>query len=160
MKMGATAKGFEEVNFRLGCKADDVNFAIAKSMADCILTLAIYIQEQKLSGQILKEKTGNLKESITPEEPVITSDGVAGRVYQDANIAIYGRILNDGGIIDHPGSDKFQAFMTATGMVFTHGTKPHQIPIPAFQYMQSALADMRQSIIDEISQAARSAASA
>lgn len=50
-------------------------------------------------------------------------------------------ILNFGGIIQHPGSDKFQAFdvgnpFSGGERVFTHGTKPHDIPIPARRYVR------------------------
>ena len=43
----------------------------------------------------------------------------------------YTDIHNFGGSFMHPGSDKFQAWMGANGMVFTHGTRPHMINMPA-----------------------------
>ena len=47
----------------------------------------------------------------------------------------YVDIHNDGGTIDHPGSDKFQAFQIGGKWVFTHGTRPHEIPMPQREFI-------------------------
>jgi len=48
---------------------------------------------------------------------------------------LYAMIQQTGGIINHPGSDKFQVFTIGGRVIFTHGTIPHQIPIPARPYI-------------------------
>lgn len=47
----------------------------------------------------------------------------------------YAMIQQEGGEINHPGSDKFQVFTIGGQTVFTHGTKPHKINIPARPYV-------------------------
>ena len=47
----------------------------------------------------------------------------------------YAAIHQTGGIINHPGSKKFQVFEIGGQIVFTRGTKPHKIPIPQRRYM-------------------------
>jgi hypothetical protein len=63
-----------------------------------------------------------------------------------------------GGIIGHPGSDKFQAFAadrwaqfragstSAADWVFTPHTNPHAIPMPERSYLRYALAQRREAI--------------
>ena len=75
-------------------------------------------------------KTGRMFSSIQ-----LQWDGQSASVFIDTAKMPYARIHNDGGIIKHPGSDKFQAFMGADGMVFTQGTKPHDIRIPQRKFM-------------------------
>ena len=43
---------------------------------------------------------------------------------------VYAAIHQFGGTIQHPGSDKLQAFEYEGHMIFTHYTKPHRIRIP------------------------------
>jgi len=47
----------------------------------------------------------------------------------------YAAIQNFGGTIHHPGSTKFQAFQIGDKWVYTHGTPPHEIDIPARPFM-------------------------
>lgn len=47
----------------------------------------------------------------------------------------YARIHQTGGIIKHPGSKKFQVFEVGGQVVFTHGTKAHDIPMPKRRYV-------------------------
>ena len=56
-------------------------------------------------------------------------------VWVDTARVPYAAINNYGGTIKHPGSEKFQVFDYMGGTVFTHGTKPHNINIPARPFM-------------------------
>ena len=56
-------------------------------------------------------------------------------VFIDTAKVPYAAIHNFGGTIKHPGSSKFQAFEYGGGMVYTWGTKPHDIPMPKRQFM-------------------------
>ena len=47
----------------------------------------------------------------------------------------FAAILHFGGVINHPGSKKFQAWMSGGEWVFAQGTKAHQIPMPARPYV-------------------------
>lgn len=158
--MHAEAKGFDEAIARVNSKQKAVLDAVAITMAEQLLRLAIFIQVSLLDGQLLNRRSGDLQKSITPDQPTVTDTAVYGRVWQNAAIAPYGKIQNDGGIIKHPGSSKLQAFQGATGLVVTHYTKPHDIPITGRQYMQAGLNEMRQNIINELKLSAKKAASA
>jgi phage gpG-like protein len=62
-------------------------------------------------------------------------NNTSATVFIDTSRVPYARINNFGGVIKHPGSDKFQVFQGADGTVFTHGTKPHDINIPQRKFM-------------------------
>lgn len=111
-----------------------------------------------LSGQVLNKRSGALYNSIRSElvENPLT---LYGRVYVDPGspAAKYAAIHEYGGVINHPGSNKFQAWQTAAGWVYTHRTRPHKIPMPERSYMRSALEEMRDTIIARLSAAAKQA---
>jgi hypothetical protein len=111
-----------------------------------------------LSGAILQKRTGKLFDSFDSMkgELVETTTSLYGEVRSNGTVA-YARILELGGVINHPGSSKFQAWQGENGWVFTHFTRPHKIPIPAFRYMGSALDAMRDEIDTRLSAAARRA---
>ncbi len=48
----------------------------------------------------------------------------------------YNVIHQTGGIIKHPGSNQLQVFPIMGRMVFSHGTAPHDIPIPSRRYFR------------------------
>src|SRR5690242_6877903 len=48
----------------------------------------------------------------------------------------YAAIHQFGGTINHPGSSKLQVFQAGGKTVFAHGTRPHQIQIPARRYLR------------------------
>jgi len=75
-------------------------------------------------------QTGNLFESIQ-----IAWGDKSATVFIDTVRVPYAAINNFGGVIKHPGSSKFQVFDYGGGTIFTHGTKPHDIPIPARTFM-------------------------
>lgn len=75
-------------------------------------------------------RTGNLFESLQ-----LAWDKSSATVFIDTARIPYAAILNFGGIIKHPGSSKFQAFDLGGKMIYTHGTKAHDIPIPARPFM-------------------------
>lgn len=75
-------------------------------------------------------QSGNLFENIQLEW-----DRQSATVGIDTVRVPYAAIHNFGGVIQHPGSKKFQAFEYNGGMVFTWGTKAHAIPMPQRQFM-------------------------
>lgn len=58
----------------------------------------------------------------------------------------YAGIHNFGGVINHPGSQKMQAFEVGGQLIVTHGTKPHKIPIPQRKYL-TIPPDERQTLV-------------
>jgi phage gpG-like protein len=75
-------------------------------------------------------RSGNMFENIQ-----LKWDASSATVYLDTARVPYAAINNFGGTIQHPGSDKFQAFDRGGEMIFTHGTQPHAINIPARPFM-------------------------
>lgn len=75
-------------------------------------------------------RSGRLFESLQ-----LQWDGNSATVFIDTSRLPYASILNYGGTIKHPGSNKFQAFEYMGGMVYTYGTKPHDINIPQRMFM-------------------------
>jgi len=84
----------------------------------------------KAGGKSHLIQSGALVESLQ-----MTSDQNSAMVSVDTNQIPYAAIHNFGGTIQHPGSNKFQAFEYDGGMVFTWKTKPHKIRIPQRQFM-------------------------
>jgi phage gpG-like protein len=122
--------------------------------------LAARVREN-LSGRVLNRRTGALYNSVK-SELVENPSTVYGRVYVDPGspAAKYAGIHEYGGIINHPGSDKFQAWQEGGAWVYTHKTRPHQIPIPQRSYMRSALEEMREQIVARLTAAAQRATQA
>ena len=111
----------------------------------------------KLSGQVLQKRSGRLFDSIQSQMFENTA-GVFGRVFSQG--VPYARIHEYGGVINHPGSSKFQAWQNPGGWVFTHYTRPHKIPMPERSYMRSSLAEIRDEVLDRMRGAVKSAAKA
>ena len=86
-------------------------------------------QALKAGGPSMLRKSGALRNSIS-----MSSGENFAEVEVGSGIP-YARIHQFGGTINHPGSDKFQAFMSGGQMVFSHGTKPHTIVMPQRKYL-------------------------
>jgi phage gpG-like protein len=92
-------------------------------------------------------QTGRMFESIQ-----LQWGSTSATVFIDTSRVPYAAIHNFGGVIKHPGSSKFQAFEYGGGTVFTHYTKPHDIPIPKRQFMMFQDQD-REQILQTLSNA-------
>lgn len=134
-----------------------VRTAIRGETISLTQALAARVREN-LSGRVLNKRTGALYNSIR-SEMVENADTVYGRVYSDGSVK-YARIHEYGGTINHPGSDKFQAWQNGGAWVYTHKTRPHLIPIPQRSYMRSALEEMRDNIVARLTAAAKRATQA
>ncbi len=92
-------------------------------------------------------QSGRLFESIQ-----LMWDDKSATAFIDTARVPYAAILNFGGTIKHPGSNKFQAFMYGGEMIYTHGTRPHDINIPARTFMMFQDED-KTRILDVLSSA-------
>jgi phage gpG-like protein len=115
----------------------------------------------KLSGAVLNKISGALYDSIK-SQLIENTTSIYSRVYVDpaSPAAKYAAIHEYGGVIHHPGSDKFQAWQAGGAWIYTNHTKPHDIPMPERSYMRSSLEEMRGQIIDRLTTAARAGAGA
>lgn len=125
--------------------------SIVRELTDAILLLseelAAYIQNEKLSGQVLNEVTGDLKRSVHAD-PVLSSDSaLIGSVVQDRDIAPYGFIHEYGGAI--PGRSGLMAWIGRSGenvvRRFARG-----FDLPEKSFMRSALEDFAPQIEQNI----------
>lgn len=112
------------------------------------LLLQAHVVENKLSGQVLRVRTGTLRRSITQ---VVTDAGgtITGRVGTNLR---YGLAHEFGATIQHPGSVPRKAkalhWVSASGVsVFAMRTRPHTIRLPERSFLRSALADRRASFV-------------
>jgi phage gpG-like protein len=118
---------------------------------------------KKLTGAVLYYRTGDLYTSVRQEMRENAARGyIYGRVYVDPKIK-YAAIHEYGGVIKHPGSNKFQAWFDQnkpgpTGWTYTHFTRPHDIPMPQRSYMRSTLEEMRAEIVSRLTEAAKAGA--
>lgn len=101
------------------------------------------IVEGKLSGQVLKERTGNLRRSII-ERTVSTGSRITSTVSTNA---VYAKIHEYGGVITP---------RTAAALVFEidgHRIATQKVTIPPRPYMVPTFAEMRQEIIEGLESA-------
>jgi phage gpG-like protein len=99
---------------------------------------------EKLSGEVLREKTGRLKASIAA-----SASDLAGRVTADAP---YAHIQEYGGRIDvpeiAPKTAKALAFEYEGKLAFAKSAAAHSVSIPQRSYLRSALAECAQGFLD------------
>lgn len=143
----ATIEGQERVsqNLRnLPQRASDLLFAeldlICKKMVS-------YIREEKLSGQVLKSVTGELKDSIK-YELTKTGTGMEGTIGSDL---VYAKVQEYGGMGAY---DIYP--VNAQDLVFWMGGTEifckfvHHEPLPSRSFLRSSLKDMHDEIIHDL----------
>lgn len=119
--------------------------AIAKVVEQSTQSVGQRAQE-KLSGEVLSERSGKLKASIAE-----SASGMCGRVTADAP---YARIQEYGGLINvpeiAPNSAKALAFTYEGKLVFAKSARSHSVSIPERSYLRSALAETAQDFADAV----------
>ena len=137
--------------------------ALRAAIFDDLIKLQRHIVEQKLAGQVLKRPTGTLAASITPGPILEDANSITGTIGPNTP---YARILEYGGTIRHPGGTAYIPLRDGTTRFVSNAaaqghdyprTRAHSIPIPAHSYMRTGLADMRQTILDDLQRAAQRA---
>ena len=120
---------------------DDIASLIERSV-EAVAELA----RDKLSGEVLNEKTGRLKASIAA-----TASGMTGRITSDAP---YARIEEYGGRIEVPDivprAAKALAFEYEGKLVFAKHAAAHAVSIPERSYLRNALAESAQTFVDGV----------
>jgi len=124
------------------------------SMARLVIALAARIKGQKLSGQVLKNRTGTLRRSITAHPPISTGTVITGRV--GTNIE-YAMIHEFGG--KTPAHDIFPKRGRALAfnwkgkdVVFAKVHHPGSV-FPERSFMRTALNEMKPEILAEFDKA-------
>jgi len=109
------------------------------------------IAEMLLESNLVSLDAGGRPTAFRPNKtgtlPLGGRSGHIGRSEHIASVGDFSAVLEAsgerfnaihqlGGTINHPGSKKFQVFKIGSSLIFTHGTKPHPILIPARRYFR------------------------
>lgn len=161
--LNVTLVGDRELIQKLDAMPNKVQAALRKKVTTLAYMLEAKVKREKLSGQVLKVQTGALRASIANE---VTSSGtsVQGKVFSSGDVK-YAAIHEFGGTIQNPGGAPY--IVTKDGAQFISKaaaaamktpppvTKPFSINMPERSFMRSSLADMKQQIIEGMTQAVR-----
>lgn len=151
-----------KVMARLRAMPEKTKSALLKKVTQLRLQLEAKIK-QKLSGEVLNVRTGNLRRSIH-SKTIDEATRVEGSAFSSGDVK-YARIHEYGGTINHPGGTAY--IVTASGAVFISNaaaatlgrnlprTKPHTITMPERSFMRSSLADMKGEILAGLSAAVK-----
>ncbi|MBN8905850.1 MAG: phage virion morphogenesis protein [Rhodospirillales bacterium] len=133
---------------------DKVKANLTKATTSLVLQLEARVK-RKLSGQVLKVRTGNLRDSIS-HDVTSTDDSVVGRVYSSKNVK-YGAIHEFGGKTSPhvivPKNAQALAFQSGGKTVFASRVNHPGSNIPARPFMRPSLAEMKDKIIERMNQA-------
>lgn len=147
--------GFSSLEQTLAALPDKVSDAFTLTSEQLGQALAQDVQDDKLSGQVLQEKSGLLKESI---ESAVESSGdvISANVFVAGDVP-YAAIQEYGGItkahVIAATQGKALAFnWQGKQVLFAHINHPGSV-IPEHSYLRSALEDMQDNIIDSYASA-------
>src|SRR5258708_118994 len=124
---------------------------LLKTMTAIGFDLTGYIQQNKLQGQVLHHRTGNLSSHVHPQT---NDDGktITTRVGIDSNAVPYAAIHEYGGYIHVPAVEGplmvFDAKDGAT--VFTRKRTAFTVNMPERSYLRSSLSDRREDYLRDI----------
>lgn len=116
--------------------------------------LVTHVVRDKLSGQVLKRRTGTLSNAVTHTAPEVTANSVQTKVGVFSGVP-YARIHEFGGKISVPEvSGKLMVFSAKDGTtVFTRKRRAFVANMPERSYLRTGLADQRDSILSQITRA-------
>ncbi len=132
---------------------------LQKEITTIILKLERHIKADKLSGQVLNVRSGDLRRSIHARLPVsVEGPMVVGRVGQSGDVK-YGGIHEFGGmtpahVIEARRGDVL-AFVMGGKTVFAKRVNHPGSKMPERSYMRTGLADMREEIARRVSGAVK-----
>lgn len=133
-----------------------VHASVVRKTYALSLQLKGKVQVEKLTGQVLNVRTGNLRASI---DYTVTDLGYAvfGSVFSDGSVK-YAGIHEFGGTIRHPGGTAYLPLGGSGKVAFVSNlwaasysgdlprTKPHDIPMPERSFLRSSLREMEPAI--------------
>lgn len=136
-----------------------VRAALVRKVTALRLKLEAKIKTEKLSGQVLHVRSGNLRASIF-SQTIEEGDKILGRAASSGDVK-YAGIHEFGGktpahVIEAKGNAL--AFMFQGKQAFFKRVNHPGSQMPQRSFMRSSLADMREEIIDGMTQAVKQAA--
>lgn len=159
--------GKEEAIVRLKAMGPAIQDRVDKALLALGYDLREHIVKDKLSGQVLKRRSGRLSGNI--DVSPITVQGTKHTVKVGTNVE-YAAIHEYGGTIHHPGGTPY-FIIRSTGLArFVRkdnpyawrlaATRAHLITMPERSFLRSALADMTPEIRERIALAVAEAVKA
>lgn len=161
IEITGTVTGEQKVIANLSGLPDRVRASLTTAMKSITIDLQGYVVKNKLSGQLLKRRTGTLAASIQ-QRVASSSAGVTGVVGSRINEAAplkYAYPLENGFDGDVPVREHLRMMTQAFGRevkeprkitVRAHTAHRH---VKAYKYLASSLAERRDSYIDQLRQA-------
>lgn len=139
----ATLSGDALIEIRLKELSDEMRSGVSKAIFKLTIELQRIVQQEKLSGQVLKTRTSNLRNSITHQ---FTDNGnsIDGVVGTSVKSIPYARIHEFGGVIEAKKA-KFLRFK-----IGDHWIMKKSVVIPKRSYLRSALSDLEPKVKDAI----------
>ena len=156
--LNVTVVGENELIARFEAMPDRLHAALLKKVSTLTLKLEAKIK-QKLSGDVLKVRTGKLRRSIHSRVDA-TSTSVTGLAASSGDVK-YAGLHEFGGKtkahIIEPQNAKALAFQMSGKQVIVKRVNHPGSVIPARSFMRSSLKDMRDEIVEGMNEAAAEA---
>lgn len=143
-------KGDSELIAKIDAAPQNVRRELTKEITAIVLLLEGHIKRDKLSGQVLHVRSGDLRRSVHAVLPVLqTATGVTGKVGQSGDVK-YGAIHEFGGttpahVIEAKKGEALAFMMGGKQVFFKKVNHPGSV-MPERSYMRSGLADLREEI--------------
>jgi phage gpG-like protein len=144
---------------RLRSMPDNVRKKLLAKVTALAFELERKIKGDKLSGQVLNVRSGKLRASIHSSASQ-TETSTIGKAASSGDVK-YAAVHEFGGTIQVPeivAKGKALAFMQNGKMAFYKKVAAHTVKMPERSYMRSSLADMKDRIIAEMTEAVREGA--
>lgn len=130
-------------------KREELAVALSRTIVRQSIELQAHIKRDKLSGQVLRRRTGRLSRSIQYHAPVQREGVVIADVSAGGTNVRYARIHEFGGDI-YPVRAKMLRFKIDGRWVFSR-----HVRMPERSYMRTALAERRPEIVTAVRETAR-----
>jgi phage gpG-like protein len=149
----AVTARLESMPARIHARLEQTVYALAERLRSHVI-------QDKLLGQVLNRRTGRLGQSIQ-QKVDSTATGITGTVYSAGDVK-YAAIHEFGGHI--PGHEivarnaQALAFMMGGKQVFAKRVNWPGATMPERSFMRSSLADMRDEIVEKMTQAVQDGA--
>lgn len=146
----------ENVTVKFGAMPTQIRASILKVMTGIGYDLANYIKTSKLSGQVLKVRTGQLRAAVG-NETTQNDNTTETKVAVPGDRVPYARAQEYGASITIPPiSGKLMVFQGKDGgTVFTTKRRGYQIHLPERSYMRSGLSDRAPHYVQQINDAVK-----
>jgi hypothetical protein len=161
IEITGTVTGEKVVTARLSGLPDNVRASLTRAMNRITIDLQGYVVRNKLSGQLLKRRTGTLAASI--QHRVVSSangvTGVVGSRINEGSPLKYAYPLENGFEGDVPVKEHLRQMTTAFGRVVKEPRKitvhahSRHVKTKAYKYLASSLAARRDDYLEQLRRA-------